>query len=128
MARAADGGRCHCGYRDRTAADKPPTAGASSLLYVSLGEARFWQDRWDEAAAAFEQSLTLADQTGQEGLLAIARARSASLFAFRGEVARCISDSRLALTHAQSVGSGPTETLRIARSWAGPPAGDEARP
>lgn len=80
------------------------------IFYVILGEALFWQDRWDEAAAAVEQSLTLADQTGQEGALAVARATAAPLLGLRGDVDRCIAHGRSALEYARSARARPIET------------------
>jgi hypothetical protein len=79
------------------------------VFFGTLGEAQFWQGRWDETMAAFEQAAALADETHQEGLFAIALALSARLLALRGDLARCDGNGRRALEHGRSIGSRPME-------------------
>ena len=83
------------------------------IFYTALGESYFWMGRWDEATAAIEQSLNLADQTGQQGVLAITRASSARMFTMRGDLSRSISNSQLALDYAESAHMGPTVTYAL---------------
>jgi DNA-binding CsgD family transcriptional regulator len=79
------------------------------VFYAAFGEACFWQGRWDEATAIYEQCLSLAEQTGQLGLLAIGRANSARLFGLRGDLDRCVSNSQFALRSTESLSIGPIE-------------------
>jgi DNA-binding CsgD family transcriptional regulator len=79
------------------------------VFCAAFGEACFWQGKWDEATAVYEDCLSLAEQTGQTGLLAIGRANSARLFALRGDLERCRTNSNFALNYAESIPIGPTE-------------------
>jgi DNA-binding CsgD family transcriptional regulator/tetratricopeptide (TPR) repeat protein len=111
MERPAETARTVIGAIQRLEAQRQPRD--LPVYFGALGEAQFWQGRWDEAMAALEEAFTLADQTHQEGLLAIVLALSARLFALRGDLIRCGADGRRALEYARSTNSRPTETYAL---------------
>ena len=107
LERWAEAGRVATAAVERLQATRQPHD--LPVFLAAVGESCFWRGQWDEATAAYDQCLSLAEQTGQSGLLAIGRANSARLFGLRGDLNRCVSNSRLALQYIESVPIGPTE-------------------
>ena len=111
LERPAEAARIAASAIERLQADRRPRE--LPIFYVSYGQAWFWQDRWDEAAAAVELSLTLADETGQQGILAVARALGAPILGWRGDLTRCLAGARLALDYARQAGSRSMESFAL---------------